>query len=299
MTLAERWAAWEARHPHSVGVVARIYRGTMADGFIHAGNMAYLSLVTLFPFFIVLAATAGALGRTADGTRAVNAFLREVPPDVATLLEKPIADVTTSHSGSLLTVGIIVTLWSTSGFIETMREVIRRAYGYEPHRSVFAYRLRSIGTVIGGAFLVLVAFLAQVLLTGAEQAVAYLFPAAPDLIRWVSLGRAVPGVLLLVALWLVFWAISPARALRQAPIWPGALVTAIVWVGATLLLPAVIGLTGGYGRTYGSLAGVMVALLFFYIVGLGFVLGAQLNAALAKPAAIALRPATAAKLETA
>ena len=290
MSLTRRWAAFEVAHPRSIGIVARMYRGIIADGFIHAGNMAYLSLVTLFPFFIVIAATAGALGRTADGARAVAAFLRAVPADVASLLAKPVADVIGSHSGSLLTIGIVVTLWSTSGFVETMREVIRRAYGYEPRRSVFAYRLRSIGTVLGGAFLVLLALLSQVVLVGVKQLVTSLFPLAPELIRWLSLGRLIPAALLFGALWLVFWAVSPGRALRGAPVWPGALVTALVWVGATLLLPVVIGMTGGYSLTYGSLAGVMIALLFFYVVGLGFVVGAQLNAALAEPAKTALKP---------
>ena len=56
----------------------------------------------------------------------------------------------------------------------------------------------------------------------------------------------------------------------------------MVWVGTTAALPAVLSLIGGYNNTYGSLAGVMIALLFFFIIGLAFSVGAQLNAALAK-----------------
>ena len=55
------------------------------------------------------------------------------------------------------------------------------------------------------------------------------------------------------------------------------------------LLPDVIGLFGGYEATYGSLAGVMVALLFFFVIGLGVVAGAELNAALVEPGGKALR----------
>ena len=67
--------------------------GVWSDGFTHAGNLAYLSLLTLFPFFIVLATVAGSLGRTEDGMHAISAFLRTLPPDVAGLVAKPIADV--------------------------------------------------------------------------------------------------------------------------------------------------------------------------------------------------------------
>jgi membrane protein len=63
--------------------------------------------------------------------------------------------------------------------------------------------------------------------------------------------------------------------------WPGALLTAAVWMGATTLLPGIIARVANYHLTYGSLAGVMITLLFFYIVGLGLVMGANLNAELA------------------
>ncbi len=54
------------------------------------------------------------------------------------------------------------------------------------------------------------------------------------------------------------------------------------WYGTTLLLPPTLSLLGGYDRTYGSLAGVMITLIFFFLVGLGVVIGAELNAALAE-----------------
>ena len=56
-------------------IFKRVAVGTYNDGFIHAGNLAYLSLMTLFPFFIVAAAFASIFGRTQDGISAVNAFL--------------------------------------------------------------------------------------------------------------------------------------------------------------------------------------------------------------------------------
>jgi membrane protein len=53
------------------------------------------------------------------------------------------------------------------------------------------------------------------------------------------------------------------------------------WLGLTALLPVFLSSVSNYDLTYGSLAGVMVALIFFYLIGLGLVTGAQLNAALA------------------
>ena len=83
---------------------------------------------------------------------------------------------------------------------------------------------------------------------------------------------------------------TPARyRKRGCPKWPGALLITVWWLGTVELLPNAIGLLGGYDLTYGSLAGVMIALIFFFVVGLGVVIGAELNAALAESGATALK----------
>ncbi len=272
------------RYRRSWSVTKAVVAGVFADGFVHAGNLAYLSLLTLFPFFIVVAAAGGAFGRTDAGVRAVHGFLRTVPPDVATLISKPVAAVIAARTSSgALTLGILVTLWTVSGFIETIRDVIRRAYGVPSDAPMWRYRVGSIIVVVAAVVLMLIAFAAQVLLTGAEQVVAGLLPGFDDALRWIGIGRIAPAALLFGALWMVFYILTPLRFREgSCPIWPGALVTMVVWIGTTMLLPVILGKFGRYDLTYGSLAGVIVALLFFYIIGLGLVVGAHLNAALAK-----------------
>jgi len=264
-------------------VVTRVITGTWADGFVFAGNLAYLSLLTLFPFFIVVATISGTIGRTEDGIHAVNAFLRTVPPDVGKLIATPVRAVIAARSGKgLLTLGILVTLWTVSGFLETIREIIRRAYGTTSTRAVWEYRVGAIALILGAVVLMIIAFVVQVVMTAVEQFVVQLLPFKAHLIDVVGLSRIAPALALFIALWGLFYALTP-RKYRDlgCPIWPGALLIAAVWIGTTMLLPVVLGMFGSYDLTYGSLAGVIVALLFFYIIGLGVVFGAQLNAALA------------------
>ena len=84
---------------------------------------------------------------------------------------------------------------------------------------------------------------------------------------------------------------ADAGALPQARCrkWPGALLITAWWLATVEILPSILGLLGGYSLTYGSLAGVMIALIFFFVVGLGVVIGAELNAALAESGATALK----------
>lgn len=266
-----------------IEVAKRVVVGAYTDGFTHAGNLAYLSLVTLFPFFIVATAIARLVGRTGDGLQAVAAFLQTVPPEVGALLRPAILEVLEARSGSLLWLGALVGLWTTSGFIETVRAILRQAYGVQSGTPFWRLKLGAIGMVIGSVILAMMAFSFQVLLIGAEQFIWRVLPFASDAARIVSVTRIAPAIALYGALYILFYTLTPARY-RQSncPKWPGPLFVTIWWMACTAALPHVIGAFGGYGLTYGSLAGVMVALIFFFLIGLGVVIGAELNAALAE-----------------
>lgn len=264
-------------------VAKRVLVGAYTDGFTHAGNIAYLSLVTLFPFFIVATAIARLVGRTGDGLQAVAAFLQTVPPEVGALLRPAILEVLEARSGSLLWLGALVGLWTTSGFIETVRAILRQAYGVQSGTPFWRLKLGAIGMVIGSVILAMMAFSFQVLLIGAEQFIWRVLPFASDAARIVSVTRIAPAIALYGALYILFYTLTPTRYRQsKCPKWPGPLFVTIWWMGCTAALPHVIGIFGGYGLTYGSLAGVMVALIFFFLIGLGVVIGAELNAALAE-----------------
>lgn len=272
-----------------IEVVKRVVVGAYTDGFTHAGNLAYLSLVTLFPFFIVATAIARLAGRTGDGLQAVAAFLRTVPPEVAALLRPAILEVLEARSGSLLWLGAAVGLWTTSGFIETVRAILRQAYGVQSGTSFWRLKLGAIGMVIGSVILAMMAFSFQVLLIGAEQFIWRVLPFASDAARIISVTKIAPAIALYGALYILFYTLTPSRYRQsRCPKWPGPLFVTIWWMACTAALPHVIGAFGGYGLTYGSLAGVMVALIFFFLIGFGVVIGAELNAALAETPASGL-----------
>ena len=264
-------------------VVKRVLFGVYSDGFIHAGNLAYLALFTLFPFFIVTAALAAFFGQTPDTLRAVDNFLRTLPPAVGTLLRPAILDVLAARTGTLLWLGALVGLWTVGSFIETIRDILRRAYGTVGSRSFWHYRLGSVMIIISSVFLVLAAFAAQVMLTAAEQFVERLLPFAGEIAGLIGLSRLAPFAVMTGALYLLFFTLTPSRyRYSNCPKWPGAVFTATWWLLMTLGLPLMLSRLGSYDLTYGSMAGVIITLFFFWLVGFGLVIGAHLNAALAE-----------------
>ena len=273
-------------------VVRRVVIGVYSDGFIHAGNLAYLTLLTLFPFFIIMTALAQLFGRSNDGAEAVSSFLRVLPHGVAGLLRPAIDSVLAARTGPLLWMGAAVGLWTVGSFIETIRDILRRAYGLPASGSFWHGRLGSVVIIIVAVMLVMLAFAAQVALTAAEQFVYRMLPFAQEVAGWIGLSRLVPAAMMFGALYILFYTLTPSRyRFSNCPKWPGALFTSVWWLVTTVVLPEVLSRLGNYNRTYGSLAGVIVMLFFFWLVGFGMVIGAHVNAALAESPSARLKGA--------
>jgi len=207
-----------------------------------------------------------------------------MPPDVARLLEKPISDVLQARSGTLLWLGALGGLWSTGGFIATLKDILNRAYGVRSASTFWMARLRYTAITIGSVLLILLSFLLQAVLAGLEQFVFQLFPSTDKpLAALLGASRLIPGLFIFGAFYLLFYVMTP-KAYRGSGYrkWPGPLFITVWWLLVTTLLPRVLSLIGGYDLTYGSLAGVMIALVYFFTLGLGVVFGAHLNAALAE-----------------
>jgi membrane protein len=261
----------------AVDVVSR----TLRDGYIHAGNIAYLALVTLLPLVVLITAVTVAIGNTEAGRYAITGILKALPANVAQLFEPVIEEVLEARTGNLLWVGALVALWTVTTFIETLRDIIHRAFEVPLSRNFLQYRLLSIAGTMAAMLLVLVAFVSQFLLLVAVKSIRLLFPLAPEIPGWLDLSRLLTPPFIFLSLWAVFKLLTP-RSVPHAASWPGALVTTLAWIGGILLLGPALGGMGQMSLTYGALSGVMVALLFFYAVGFALVLGAELNAALAR-----------------
>lgn len=267
---------------HSVQVIRRVAIGTFNDGFIHAGNLAYLAMLAIFPFFILGAALFDLIGGRDNAETIILAVARALPTSVEKVIVPVAEDVIYARSGWLLWIGAGVGLWTVSSLIETVRDILRRAYGTALLGAFWRYRLGSIGLILGAVVLLMLSLFAQVGIGTAQQVILAAFPQLGEAIGTLSLSRVVPALGLAASLFVLFKTLTPLPYRKgSALIWPGALFTTLWWMLVAAALPVVLRQFFTYDLTYGSLAGSMVTLLFFWLVGLGLVIGAELNAALA------------------
>jgi membrane protein len=264
-------------------VLQRVFVGTYNDGFIHAGNLAYLAVLAIFPFFITGAAIFSLIGEESERAASIGAILSALPPVVGDVIAPVARGVVAERSGWLLWGGGLVGLWTVGSLVETIRDILRRAYGTRPTKGFWHYRMLSTGIILAAVVLLMLSLIAQFLIGAAQEVIAAWVPHLYDAIDNLSLSRIVPAIGLYVSLYLIFYTLTPAAyRKRRYPKWPGALIVTAWWVATTAALPPLLRSVFAYDLTYGSLAGIMIALFFFWLVGLGMVMGAELNAALAE-----------------
>jgi membrane protein len=283
-------AGFQEQVRDAVGPGTRIFRtlkrvliGTYNDGFIHAGNLAYMAVLAIFPFFITGAALFSLIGEQAQRAASINAVLYALPPVVGDVIGPVARSVIEERTGWLLWVGGLVGLWTVGSLIETIRDILRRAYGTEATAAFWKYRLLSTGIIIAAVVLLLLSLVAQVVIGAAQEVIDAYFPQLGHWLGSLALSRVVPAFGLYGSLYLLFYTLTP-YTYRQPryPKWPGAMLDTVWWIVVAIAQPPLLRSVFSYNLTYGSLAGIMIALFFFWLVGLGMVMGAELNAAMAE-----------------
>lgn len=273
-------------------IAKRTFSNTFSDGFIHAGNLAYLAMLTIFPFFILGAALFELIGGSENAVIIVDTVVSGLPPAVAAEIRPAALAAVTARKGWLLWLGAIFALWTVSSLIETIRDILRRAYDAPPSSAFWRYRLGAVGLILLTVVVLLLSLFAQVVIGGIQQVIISVIPQLEEFIGALHLSRLVPAALLAGSLWVLFFTLTPMPYRRlRCPKWPGAMAAAVWWIAVATALPIILRYFLSFDLTYGSLAGIMVALFFFWLIGLGVVIGAQLNAALAQTPSVSHQPA--------
>lgn len=257
-----------------------ILRATREDATHLAAYLAFTGLLALFPFLIALAALAGKLGTAASAAQAVQALFTFLPEDVAKTLAPAVRQVLSSGGKTnLLTIGLLVTLYSAANGIAALRVALNRVYGAVEHRSFVLVNLIHLGFVVLGAIAVIGISFAVIL--GPQLWDWLVRPYAPK--SWSrslwDIARYGTGTLLVFgALVFMHWSL-PARRLKIHLVLPGALLTTAGWIISASLFSLFLRNLGNYNVTYGSLGSVVVVLVFFYASAALLLIGAHFNVA--------------------
>lgn len=252
------------------------------DGWAMASHVALSALLALFPFLIFGTSLASFLGADQFADTAVHIIFDTWPDEIAAPLAAQVRDVLTIPRGGLLTLSVLAAAYFASNGVEAVRVALNRAYRVSDPR--WWYVTRGISLIF--VFLAVVAFAAiSIVLVAVPVALSFAetkFPWMKDILTTISslgvIGTVVVLVLGMVAahLWL------PAGKRRVLDVLPGVILTIVFWGLFAFVFAYYLSTFANYAATYAGLASVMIVLVFLYMAGVIFVLGAEVNAALMK-----------------
>lgn len=237
-----------------------------------AGSVAYYALLAIFPAAIAAISIYGLVADPADLASLIESIADQLPEATATLIEDQLGQVINASEtglGIATVIGIVAALYSASAGAKVLITGVNLAYGERETRSFFVVRglalLLTLGMIMG----------ITVVVAGVAILPRFIESSLTDLIRW-------PALIVVVVVGLAtLYRIAPSDALgRDHPIWQGAFAAAVVLLAATGAFSAGVTAFGRFSATYGTLAGVIILLLWFFLSGLIVLLGAEFNAAI-------------------
>jgi membrane protein len=268
-------------------------RRTMAefkDDFLQdrAAALTYYSVLAIFPGILVLVSLLGLFGRSATQTLVTN-LTSAAPSSVRTILRDAVHRLQHPHSaaGVLAIVGILLALWSTSSYVAAFMRAANAIYDVPEGRPAWKTLPLRLGVtlilmvlLVASATIVVVTgslarHVGQVLGIGSAAVTTW------DIAKWPVL---VIMVCLMVAV--LYWA-SPNAKQGLRWIIPGAVIAIGVWLAASGLFALYVANFGHYNKVYGSIAGMIIFLIWLWLTNIAILFGAEFNAELERGRAIA------------
>ncbi len=243
-----------------------------------AAGIAFYVLLALFPAITALIAIGGLILEPSQIVSQMQAFAGIMPEQVTEIIIGQAEQVAGSREGGLgvaAVAGIVLALYSASKGVGSLIEGLNVAYNEEENRSFLVLKAVTFGMTLG----LIVGFLLAISATLAVPAALSILNLETGVSLLVALGSW--GLMLAVVLGgLAFiYGFGPSR---ERPKWrwlsPGAVVACIIWVVASVGFAFYVGNFASYNESFGSLAGIIILLMWLWVSAFIVLLGAELNA---------------------
>jgi membrane protein len=247
-----------------------------------AATLTYYGLLALFPALIVLVSLVGLLGDPESTTNTLTDIVTKIGPDsAASTFEGPIKQVTESRAtaGFALITSTLVALWSASGYLGAFIRASNVIYETREGRPF--WKLRPLQLLMTLVVVLLLAVMAMgVVLTGPIVSdVAEPIGVSDTAVSiWNYAKWLLIAVLFVLMIGLIYYAAPNVKQRGYSWITPGGLVALVVWLVASAAFGLYVSQFGSYNKVYGSLAGLVVILIWMWITNLAILFGHELNA---------------------
>ncbi len=260
-------------------VIARFREDNMTDW---AAALTYYGLLSLFPMLIALVSVVGLFGNPQGTTRTVTDIVTRIGPESgADTFAGPIKSITSNRgsAGVLFVLGLATALWSASGYIGAFMRASNVIYQSPEGRPFWKLRPLQLGVTLVMVVMVAAVLLALVLTGPVVRAVADPLGVGGSAVTiWNYAKWPVLAALFVLMIDLLYFTSPNAKLRGFAWMTPGALLALALWGLASAGFAFFVANFSSYDKTYGTLGGVVVLLIWIWITNVAILLGHQLNA---------------------
>jgi membrane protein len=249
-----------------------------------AAALTYYAVMSLFPMVLVLVALLGIFGEYPRTSNSLLRIINDIGPSSAVdTFRKPIQGVVKSKGGAsaLLGIGLLVSLWSASGYVGAFMRANNAVYEVKEGRPF--WKLRPLQVAITLFVLLLITLVAiGIVITGPiARAVGDQIDMGSQAVTLFNILKWPVIVLALLTIVGILYYAAPNVKQRGFPwITPGGVLAMAVWALASAGLGLYAAKFGSYQKTYGTLAGVILFLVWLWVSNIALLLGAELNSEL-------------------
>jgi membrane protein len=247
-----------------------------------AAALTYYAVLALFPALLAIFSLLGVIGQGDAAAAAILGIVEDVAPDAAETLREPIEQVASAPGAGLaLVTGILLALWSASGYVGAFSRAMNRIYEIDEGRPFWKLRpMQLVVTIIAVVALALVA-LGLVVSGDVTSAIGDALGVGQGVqLVWNIAKWPVMLAVIVFLVAVLYYATPNAKQPKFRWISMGAALAIIVLILATVGFGIYVANFANYDRTYGSLAGVIVFLLWLWIANLVLLFGAEFDAEL-------------------
>jgi membrane protein len=270
-----------------IGSIKQALLATYQDVMRHhvlqvSAALSYYFVLSVFPGLIFLSAVFGSLPFGNLFNHVLLLMSRLLPADTMHIVGSVLSDVLSSHRGTWLSFGMIGTIWVASAGFAALIEALDIAYDAKDDRPYWKSRLLAIGLAAVTGTLLLVALATMIVGPRFGDWLAACFGvSAVFAMVWPVLRWAVAITFTVIAVEAVYF-LAPNVKQRFGAALPGAIFSVAVWNALSFLLGIYFSHFADLNRTYGTLAGVIALMTWLYWTSFALLVGAELNAELAK-----------------
>ncbi len=248
-----------------------------------AAALTYYAVLAIFPAMIALISVLGVIGQ---GPKAVDTIKTTLEPLVSesvltTITENLNGVANAPGAGLALIVGLLLALWSASGYVGAFGRAMNKIYEIEEGRPFWKLRPIMLLLTLIAVILAAIALLMLIVSGPVAESVGNLIGLGSTAITVWSIAKwPVLALIVIIVVALLYYATPNVQQPKFRWISVGAGVAILVWVLASVGFAFYVANFSSYNKTYGSLAGVIITLLFLWITNLALLFGGELDAEL-------------------